>query len=211
MYRHRVCTEDGYGVWAKMGKSRGEVVYGPEAELLLLWQITDGRASPTDTCRTTHPLPSTIFPHLSFVLFSSHSLLHFPSSPIPIFFSHAQQHIPWPHNGHLQSLSFSSFLSLLYCIFYILAGPFLNRNDHHIVSTVQALTSSGLANGRIVLPKILQLQKPGLQSVSLTSNMDQLPPLWLYADTFPTTSFILCEQLSFINHLSGRWLSKWAK
>ena len=36
MYRHRVCTEDGYGVWAKMGKSRGEVVYGPEAELLLL-------------------------------------------------------------------------------------------------------------------------------------------------------------------------------
>ena len=26
----------GIGVWAKMGKSRGEVVYGPEAELLLL-------------------------------------------------------------------------------------------------------------------------------------------------------------------------------
>ena len=57
----------------------------------------------------------------------------------------------------------------------------------------------------------LQLEKPGLQSVSLTSDMDQLPPLWLYADTFPTPSFILCEQLSFINHLSGRWLSKWAK
>ena len=36
VYHTHVCTEDGYGVWAKMGKSRGEVVYGPEAELLLL-------------------------------------------------------------------------------------------------------------------------------------------------------------------------------
>ena len=36
MYRHRVCTEDGYWCMGKMGKSRGEVVYGPEAELLLL-------------------------------------------------------------------------------------------------------------------------------------------------------------------------------
>ena len=119
----------------------------------------------------------------------------FPPPPFPSFSLMPNNTSPDPTTAIYNLYHFLFSLSLLYCIFYILAGPFLNRNDHHIVSTVQALTSSGLANGRIVLPKILQLQKPGLQSVSLTSDMDQLPPLWLYADTFPTPSFI-------------RWLSK---
>ena len=34
-------SDDGGSCKGKMGQSGGEVVYGPEAELLLVWQITD--------------------------------------------------------------------------------------------------------------------------------------------------------------------------
>ena len=66
-------SDDGGSCKGKMGKSGGEVVYGPEAELLLVWQITDTESF-ADWHVPDHTSPS------SLLLLPSHNL--FVSPPL---------------------------------------------------------------------------------------------------------------------------------
>ena len=66
-------SDDGGSCKGKMGQSGGEVVYGPEAELLLVWQITDTESF-ADWHVPDHTSPS------SLLLLPSHNL--FVSPPL---------------------------------------------------------------------------------------------------------------------------------
>ena len=97
--------------WSESRPSGGEVVYRPEALLLLVWQITDGRASPDDTCRTAHPPPLlwdiyNIFPSPVLFVFSLASPFFCPLLTLLVgFFSVSSTlfiHVNFPSPSYLR-------------------------------------------------------------------------------------------------------------
>ena len=146
-----------------MGTSGGEVVYRPEALLLLVWQITDGPEVPQLTRAGPHIPPSCHLYNLFPVFFlSPPGIVGGCVSALQCATTSSKD---WLSN--ILDVKICSFDEKWLCPTF--AMQYLNI-------IVPVLMSSGFANSRIGLLEILQLQKLGSQSVSLTRNMDQLLP-----------------------------------